>query len=61
LEKALIVYNAANPLSILEKGYFGATKGGKRVASTEDVAVGDDLTLIAKDGKIYTKVKEITK
>ena len=61
LDKLLIAYNAANPLNILGKGYFGATKGGKRVTSAADVAVGDDLTLIAKDGKIHTKVKEITK
>ncbi len=61
LEKALIAYEAASPLKILEKGYFGVTKGSKRVASVQDVAVGDDLTLVAKDGKIHTKVKEITK
>lgn len=61
LEKALIAYEAASPLRILEKGYFGVTKGSKRVASVQDVAVGDDLTLVAKDGKIHTKVKEITK
>lgn len=61
LDKLLIAYNAANPLNILGKGYFGAAKGNKRVTSTADVAVGDELTLIAKDGKIHTKVKEITK
>ena len=61
LEKALIAYEASSPLKILEKGYFGVTKGGKRVASAADVKEGDALTLIAKDGKIHTKVKEITK
>ena len=61
LDKTLLSYNALNPLKILEKGYFGATKGDKRVTSTADVAVGDEVTLIAKDGKIHTKVKEITK
>ena len=61
LDKTLLSYNALNPLNILEKGYFGAAKGDKRVTSTADVAVGDELTLIAKDGRIHTKVKEITK
>ena len=61
LEKALIAYEASSPLKILEKGYFGVTKGGMRVASAADVKAGDDLTLVAKDGKIHTKVKEITK
>ena len=61
LDRALIAYNASNPLNILQKGYFGAVKEGKRVTSVTDVAVGDELTLIAKDGKIHTNVKEITK
>ena len=61
LDKSLIAYNAANPLEIIKKGYFGASKGGRRVTSSEEVAVGDDLELIAKDGTIYTKVKEIKK
>ena len=61
LDKALIAYNAANPLSIIAKGYFAAVKNGKRVTSAEDVAVGDDVIFIAKDGKICTNVKEIVK
>ena len=61
LDKALIAYNAANPLSIIAKGYFAAVKNGKRVTSAEDVAVGEDVIFIAKDGKICTNVKEIVK
>ena len=61
LDKALIAYNAANPLSIIAKGSFAAVKNGKRVTSAEDVAVGDDVIFIAKDGKICTNVKEIVK
>ncbi len=61
LDKSLILYNAANPLNILSKGYFGVTKEGKRVTSASEVAVGDDLVLYAKDGSIYTNVKEIRK
>ncbi|HCU56250.1 MAG TPA: exodeoxyribonuclease VII large subunit [Clostridiales bacterium] len=61
LEKALIAYGAANPLASIEKGFFGATKKGKRITSVQEVAVGDDLLLIAKDGKILTEVKEIQK
>ena len=61
LDKALISYNASNPLNILGKGYFGAVKDGKRITSVNDVSVGDALELIAKDGKITTNVKEIRK
>lgn len=61
LDKALIAYDGANPLGIIKKGYFGATKEGKRITSVKEVAVGDELCLTAKDGQIYTKVKEIKK
>ena len=61
LDKNLIAYDAVSPLAILSRGYLGATKDGKRITSVEEVSVDDDLTLIAKDGYIYTKVKEIKK
>ena len=61
LEKALLSYGAANPLNSLKKGFFGASKGGERVTSVMQIAVGDELLLTAKDGKICTEVKEIQK
>ena len=59
LEKALLSYGAANPLTYLGKGYFSATKRGKRIVSVSEVVVGDDLTLRAIDGALITTVKEI--
>ena len=61
LEKAMISYGAANPLAGLQKGFLAASKGGARVSSTTQVKIGDELLLIAKDGKIRTEVKEIVK
>ena len=59
LDKTLVAYAAVNPLNSLNKGFFSATKDGKRISSVHDARVGDDLTLRAKDGKIITTVKEI--
>ena len=59
LEKALALYAAANPLNILQKGYFGVSKGSARITSVKDVVIGDELTLVAKDGAIEATVKEI--
>ena len=61
LEKALIAYGAANPLAVIEKGYFVGGKEGKRIRSASELKVGDELLLYAKDGKILTDVKEISK
>ena len=61
LEKTLLFYSSVNPLNIIGKGYFGVSANGKRVTSVFDVSVGEDLTLIGKDGKIQTTVKEIRK
>ena len=59
LEKSLIGYQASDPLKIIEKGYFGVMKGEKRITSAAEVSIGDELVLTAKDGNIYTSVKEI--
>ena len=61
LDKALVAYGAANPLSSLNKGFFGASVKGKRVTSVDELCVGDEMTLIAKDGKVRASVKEILK
>ena len=59
LEKTLLAYGAANPLSTLKKGFFSASIAGKRISSVHDAEVGNELTLQAKDGKMITTIKEI--
>ena len=59
LDSAITRYVAANPLNILEKGYFGLTKNGVRVTSLRDINVGDDITIIGKDGNVQASVKEV--
>ena len=59
LEKTLISYAAANPLNSLNKGFFAVSKDNKKITSAREVAVGDELTLRAKDGAMLAQVKEI--
>lgn len=59
LERALVRLSASDPLAVIGKGYFAASANGKRVVSAKDVAVGDEIELIAKDGALKAQIKEI--
>jgi exodeoxyribonuclease VII large subunit len=51
--------NALSPLSTLYRGYSVAEYNGSVVKSTRELKIGDKLTLIMKDGKVETEVREI--
>lgn len=59
LEKELMRYAACNPLTILSKGYMGVSKEGKRVISARELALGEEITIRAKDGIIQAEIKEL--
>jgi exodeoxyribonuclease VII large subunit len=46
----------ASPLNIMQKGYSMIQKDQKIIKSVEDLAVGDTLNIVMKDGIIDTKV-----
>mgnify|MGYP001206373944 CR=1 FL=1 len=50
--------DALSPLAILERGYSICLKEEQVVRSVGDVAVGDALTILIKDGEMISEVKE---
>ena len=50
-----------SPLEKLDKGYAYAENKGKPLKSVEGVKKDDSITLFLKDGKVITKVTEVTK
>lgn len=53
--------DAMSPLKVLGRGYSMAMKQGAILKSAKDVRQDDELTLVLKDGKVVTKVQEVTK
>ena len=59
LEKSASKLEALNPLSVLMRGFSAVFKDdGKLVKSTEDVSVGEALSLRTSDGTVYTTVTD---
>ncbi len=50
-----------NPLLFTQKGYAMIEKNNKKVTSTSEVLIGDELEINLKDGKILAKALEIKK
>jgi exodeoxyribonuclease VII large subunit len=53
--------SALNPMSILEKGFAIPVKKGQKVTSAADLAAGDSITVVFKDGKADCDVKSVNK
>ena len=51
--------SALNPMSILEKGFAIPVKKGQKVTSAADLAAGDSITVVLKDGKADCEVKNV--
>ncbi|MBR5736279.1 MAG: exodeoxyribonuclease VII large subunit [Bacteroidales bacterium] len=51
--------SALNPISILEKGFAIPVKNGRKVSSASDLAAGDSITVVLKDGKADCDVKAV--
>lgn len=56
-EKAVAALSAANPASILKKGYAYVSKNGQSVCSVSQLSSGDELDLTLSDGKATVVVK----
>lgn len=50
---------AASPLLILEKGFSIIYKEGKRISSAANLKVGQDISLLLRDGKIICNIKSV--
>ncbi len=48
-----------NPLEILKNGYSLVEKDGKKLSSSKDVKVGDEVTINLSDGKVDAKIIKI--
>lgn len=54
------VISALNPLGVLARGYSVASRGGKILSDTKDLAVGDSVEIRLSKGGFSAKVTEIT-
>ena len=50
---------ALSPLNVLERGYIYTEKDDKQVSSIDELVLGEELTLVFKDGYVTVTVKEI--
>lgn len=53
--------SALNPLTVLSRGYSFVEKQGRIVRSVNDIAKGDNITVIMSDGSVDAKIQTITK
>lgn len=53
--------NRLNPLEIIAQGYSKLEKNNKKISSTKEINVGDEIVCNLIDGKIIASVKEIDK
>jgi len=60
LDKMELKLAAADPQKALARGYSIVLKDGHKVSALGDIAPGDTLTLMLKDGLLKTKVENIT-
>ena len=55
------VISKLNPLEILKNGYSIIEKDNKRVATVENLAVGDNVTINLSNGKVDAEIKSVKK
>jgi len=58
LEGNINLLSSLNPLSVLLRGYSAVEKEGKFTAVTDEIEVGDDITIRMADGSLSCEVKE---
>lgn len=56
LSEAAVKLDALSPLKVFDRGYSVAYTNGKVLRKCSDVAIGDNVDILLKDGKIKTKV-----
>ncbi len=57
LAKTTSIIEKSNPLTILKSGYALISKDSKKITSTEQLEIGDNINLMLSDGKITAIVK----
>ena len=58
-ERAALRLENVNPMKILKSGYFKAESKGQQIQSITQLSVGEEITLVNRDGKALCKVEEI--
>ncbi len=58
-EKSLLSLSAANPVSILEKGFFTVNKGETRIKEVSELSAGDKITINSKGGSATAAVESV--
>ncbi len=57
LAKTTSIIEKSNPLTILKSGYALISKDSKKITSTDQLEIGDNINLMLSDGKITAIVK----
>lgn len=58
-EKSLFSLSAANPVGILEKGFFTVNRGENRIKDLSELTVGDKIILNSKRGSAQATVERV--
>lgn len=58
-EKSVLSLGAANPVAILEKGFFSIQRGDDRIKRASDLSVGDKIRINAGDGTAEATVDNV--
>lgn len=59
LDRLELKLSAADPQKTLERGYSIVLKNGRKVVSLDEMAPGETLTLLMKDGKVRTTIEQV--
>lgn len=57
--RSLLALSSANPVAILEKGFFTVYSGDKRIRDASELAAGDRITLNSKNGTARATVDDV--
>lgn len=58
LEKTILKIEKANPLAILKSGFVLANINGKRIKSSSEISVGDNINLTFSDGNAVATITQ---
>lgn len=58
-ERSLLALSSANPVGILEKGFFTVKKGETRIKDVSELCVGDKIILGSKHGSATAAVESV--
>ena len=60
LQRATAKLEALSPLAVISRGYSAVfSDDGKLIKSVEQAGVGDEISFMMTDGKIFAEVKNV--